>query len=657
MKNMANIWRGNARLGTALALAVGITACGTSEPSEPTRVGGFDPELGFDPAELTAIGGTVTYSVTGTTSGQMTVTLADGDIALIARRTDGLITINDQPVAGAYAATIPTGTPTGTAAVVKKITISSPSAGVANEHVVVDFVNGTFSLGTSTSPGFDVNLQGGTGDKFTIRGRPDSTAVDNIRAGATAINYSPSATADTVRDVLYAGVETLQFALGGGADVFSGEGSVANPVLGGATTVPVRVFGGDGNDTLRGGDGDDFLSGGAGNDVFWMGTADDGADVFSGNAGTDTLSYGGKPTVVAATNLVMTLPTTGGRTNALEISLEADGDEENDGEAGEEDSVVDDIEVVIGGGSDDLIIGGANNDTLYGGAGDDVLVGGLGDDTLNGDAGKDRFWDVAVVFDPDDGWIAGTPAVTGNDVFNGGEGNDTVDYADRTGALTITADGVAANDGESGETDNVKADIERVLGGSGDDTISGGAGDNTLSGGGGADTLNGLGGSDRLIGGLGIDTLNGGDGDDTFDENDKDADGNDDNNRADTFNGGAGRDTVDYSLREGDVSASADGVANDGAADEMGGVYTSTENDNIGSDVEGIVGGLGDDEITGGATSEYLEGNAGADIIDGGAGDDMIWGGDGADSVDCGDGDDFYFDTTTDVGNSRNCEL
>ena len=48
---------------------------------------------------------------------------------------------------------------------------------------------------------------------------------------------------------------------------------------------------------------------------------------------------------------------------------------------------------------------------------------------------------------------------------------------------------------------------------------------------------------------------------------------------------------------------------------------------------------------------------AGADIIDGGAGDDMIWGGDGADSVDCGDGDDFYFDTTTDVGNSRNCEL
>lgn len=657
MKNMANIWRGNARLGTALALAVGITACGTSEPSEPTQVGGFDPELGFDPAELTAIGGTVAYSVTGTTSGQMTITLADGDIALIARRSDGLITINDQPVAGAYAATVPAGTPAGTAAVVKKITITSPMAGTADEHVVVDFVNGTFSLGTATAPGFDVNLQGGTGDKFTIRGRPETTFIDNVKVGDTAINYSTTAAGDTTRDVLYAGVETLQFTLGGGNDVFSGEGSATNPVLGAAVTVPVRVFGGEGNDTIRGGAGDDHLEGGAGNDVFWMSTSDDGGDTFVGGAGTDTISYGGKPTVVAATNLVMTLPTTGGRTNPLTVALEGSSADANDGEAGEEDAVRDDIEVVIGGGGADLLIGGANNDTIYGGAGNDTLVGGLGDDTLNGDAGDDRFWDIAVVFDDDDGWIAGTPAVTGNDVFNGGLGTDTVDYSDRTGALTITADGVAANDGESGETDNVKADVEIVLGGAGGDTISGSAGDNTLNGGGGADTLNGLGGSDRLVGGLGADTLNGGDGDDTFDENDKDDDDEDVANGADTFNGGAGRDTVDYSLRDDEVSASADGMANDGKATVAAAVYTSTELDNISTDVEGIAGGVNDDEITGGATSEYLEGNGGDDIIVGGAGDDMIWGGAGADDVDCGDGDDFYFDTTTDVGNSENCEL
>jgi hypothetical protein len=124
--------------------------------------------------------------------------------------------------------------------------------------------------------------------------------------------------------------------------------------------------------------------------------------------------------------------------------------------------------------------------TLRGAGGDDQLVDGAGADVEDGGPGNDRF-------------TAGK-AASGGDVLNGGPGSDTADYAARTVELSVTLDG-SANDGAAGESDNVAADVERVIGGSGDDTIDAGlavAVANMFSGGPGADTLLGRGGNDML---------------------------------------------------------------------------------------------------------------------------------------------------------------
>ena len=109
-----------------------------------------------------------------------------------------------------------------------------------------------------------------------------------------------------------------------------------------------------------------------------------------------------------------------------------------------------------GGGGDDVLAGGDGNDTLNAGADADRLDGGAGNDTLNGDPGDDMLT----------GGTGGRRASTAAPAL------DTADYSARTVALTIDLDG-AADDGETVEDDNVRPDIERVLGGSGDDTLTG----------------------------------------------------------------------------------------------------------------------------------------------------------------------------------------
>jgi hypothetical protein len=248
--------------------------------------------------------------------------------------------------------------------------------------------------------------------------------------------------------------------------------------------------------------------------------------------------------------------------------------------------------------------------TLNGGAGDDSLRGGQGNDTLNGDGGNDT--------------LRGTG---GADTFSGGDGTDTVTYSGRTTGITASMDGVA-NDGDPGENDNVQSDVENLVGTSGNDTLTGSDGANTLEGGPGNDTLDGGAGDDTLIGGLG----------------------------ADSFSGGEGVDTVSYADAIAPVSASIDGVANDGLP---------AEGDNVQSDVENLVGGGAGDTLTGddgansldgGPGNDTLDGHGGADVLTGGTGDDTITSRDDAvDQVACGDGADVVTADRTDVS-SADCE-
>ena len=160
--------------------------------------------------------------------------------------------------------------------------------------------------------------------------------------------------------------------------------------------------------------------------------------------------------------------------------------------------------------------------------------------------------------------------------------------------------------------------------------VRGGDGNDVLAGGEGADLLSGEGGDDALDGGTGIDLLAGGPG-------------------ADRIGGGTGVifpfpffeeeledlefDVAVYDRRIRPVSVDLDGVADDG---EQG------EGDNVGTDVEGIIGGLGSDTLVGNARANVLIGRGGSDrlvargatdLLDGGGGNDVLSGGGGRDDL------------------------
>jgi Ca2+-binding RTX toxin-like protein len=173
---------------------------------------------------------------------------------------------------------------------------------------------------------------------------------------------------------------------------------------------------------------------------------------------------------------------------------------------------------VYGGYGNDTIIGA---DYAYGEARNDKLYGTDSDSSyFNGGPGKDEMVGAA----PDDTFDQGS-AMDGADTIQGGGGVDEVDYRARVNGINVTVGNGAADDGEPGEGDNVYGDVERVVGGSGDDVLVGSSaaerlygrlGNDELYGGGGPDYLSGGGGADYLDGEAGRDTLYGDDGNDVL---------------------------------------------------------------------------------------------------------------------------------------------
>ena len=251
-----------------------------------------------------------------------------------------------------------------------------------------------------------------------------------------------------------------------------------------------------------------------------------------------------------------------------------------------------------GDGNDLVTLSGAlPNAILNGGNGNDSLTGADGSDTLDGGLG--------------------------NDILKGGNNRDTVTYAGRGSALLLSIDN-SANDGQTGEFDNISTDIETVIGGNGNDRITGSDATNALYGGPGNDVLIGKAGNDLLGGQDGNDTMDGGAG-------------------SDGFFGNNGIDTADYSNRWDALIITQDEVSNDGKAGEY---------DNVHNDVEVIKGGNLGDKITGGSMNNTIFGNGGNDTLVGGGGNDALFGGGGndvltgsagADSLFGEDGDDILF--------------
>ncbi len=281
----------------------------------------------------------------------------------------------------------------------------------------------------------------------------------------------------------------------------------------------IIVNGLDGDDAITIGSGviGSTLNGGNGNDILVGGS---GADVFIGNKGIDTVDYSAR-----AQDLVINMG--GGPTSGANGGSEGDdvrGDVENATCGSGND-------LVQGSSADNLIDGGPGDDTLIANDGDDTLIGNNGNDTLDGKAGAD--------------------------VMNGNKGFDAVDYRFRTEDLVLKIDGKSDSGANGGkESDTIGLDVERVVGGMGNDLIVGSDGDNSITGREGNDTLIGNGGSDSLDGNEGNDSLLGGDGNDVL-------------------TGGSGKD-----YHEGDAGDDTF-IANDGEADTLDG---GSGNDNASAD-------------------------------------------------------------------------
>jgi Ca2+-binding RTX toxin-like protein len=523
-------------------------------------------------------------------------------------------------------------------------------------------------------------LRGGSGGD-NISGNDPSAGLGNILYGGAG--------ADTIdglggRDLIYgeAGVDTLNG--GTGDDVLDG-GTETDTLNGGAGTdevdyssrssnVVVNLAGSGGefgeNDTLaafediRTGSGDDVLIGNGAANTLNAGDGDDkldggfGPDALHGGAGLDEADYSSR------TNPVVVQGFMGG-----------------DGEVGENDVVdLSEIEVISSGNGNDtlgpfdgvlgpnVLNGNGGQDTLSGDFGDDTLNGGAGNDTLNGGTEND-----VLNGGPDDDVLHGDPGVDllsgdagadrldggiGDDTLSGGSGSDTADYSIRVESVSVVLDGVA-DDGQDGEHDQVSTNVENVLGGSGNDFLVGSPSSNSLDGGAGEDLLDGDLGADTLIGGPGTadladyssrtdavnvsldgaandgeagendnvngdvedifggsgnDTLTGSGGDNLFDGGDG----------ADVLHGLGGSDTADYSNRFDPWMSASTAQANDGETGEI---------DNVGIDVENILGGFEDDTLTGNAQANVLDGGDGDDDLDGGLGADTLIGGDGIDDT------------------------
>lgn len=238
------------------------------------------------------------------------------------------------------------------------------------------------------------------------------------------------------------------------------------------------------------------------------------------------------------------------------------------------------IQVEAGDGNDSIQIYGLAG-TLLLGAGDDAMSGATGGLVVDLGPGNDTASPNA---------LQGAPERNGPDEVIGGEGVDTISYAQHFFAVRVSLDDVA-NDGIGAEGDNIRSDVENIDGSMGNDILVGSAGANTIRGLFGGDQLSGLGGDDTFVEGHFSPPYD----------------------KPDTLSGGPGVDTATYAGNSVPKKISLDDVANDGATGEK---------DDVRSDVENLIGGAGGDELTGSAAANVLIGGAGVDRADGGPGVD-----------------------------------
>jgi Ca2+-binding RTX toxin-like protein len=342
------------------------------------------------------------------------------------------------------------------------------------------------------------------------------------------------------------------------------------------------IFGTDYGSYLRGGAGNDILIGGAGNDVL---IGDTQSDTFTGGKGADYFvfsneqaGWGGNDTVTdfnAVEGDKLVFFNTGKTLTSANVHIVASGA---------------DTKVYVDGLDSVALLKNTTTAQVH-----------LSDIVLNTKPYSDNPLDwhqnyvenqPTTPVSKDDVFV-GTSAI---DTFDGGDGNDTVDYSKSSGAVTIDLKAHTALGGDA--QGDVLTSIENIIGS-----------DNAAV----RDMVYGDDGNNIILGLAGQDTLEGGKG-------------------ADWIDGGAGWDTVRYLRSLTGVTVNLGTNVNTGGDAEGDKLYN----------VEAVYGSYHNDDLTGGAGNDTLNGNAGNDILHTGAGNDILIGGTGSDR--------FVFENVTSLG-------
>ena len=447
-----------------------------------------------------------------------------------------------------------------------------------------DIVNGGDGDDILTDIKGDNMLNGGAGDDVFLDTDYNLNIFDG-GAGSDTVSYEGliSLTPNRIE------VLTIDLILGTTSGLSKGDTFISVENIVGSRSRNVLRGDNEAN-ALTGGESNDYLSGRSGDDIF---TGLEGYDEIIGGFGSDTAVYSS----ANASDYIVTETAPG------EYSIEAVGG------TGEGTDTLTGIETIrLGGinGTDyaigDLVNDGTitltNGDDVYSGTlddevinaldGNDIIDGGAGANTLNGDAGND------------------TLISLGNDILNGGTGDDLIEMGGHVFDAATTTDGGADIDTISfstlaqlpsgnlflvldlqGQAYSVRdgstvlyvdqfTNFENATGSEFGDLLQGDAGHNILMGLGGDDNLQGRAGDDIIDGGAGGDALNGGDG----------------------------IDLATYASAMDDVTAIM-GNASLNTGDAAGDSYMSIEN------------------ITGSDFDDTLGGDSNANVIDGGDGVDI----------------------------------
>ncbi|MBM1219448.1 Hint domain-containing protein [Ponticoccus sp. SC2-23] len=488
---------------------------------------------------------------------------------------------------------------------------------------------------------------------------------------------------------------------GGGEDTLAGGDGNDNIQSGSGND---SIDGGAGNDLLYGQGGNDAIYGGTGNDQFFAGT---GTDALYGGEGTDTFQFSdtdGINTVVGGETADAGLGDILNTNSGSDATIIAGGNESGTMTQGGLSVTYSEIEWLqtddgndtvdlTADGSDIKISAYAGDDSVIGGSGANVIDLGTGNDTVDAGAGNDTLFGS----DGDDTFIM--TGTFGDDVITGGEldetTGDTLDASALTGDISLLLSAAETGTLMQGTNEASFSQIETVILGSGDDSVTGSVGNDTVATNTGADTVDMGAGDDTVDLGLldsAVDTvvLQNGDGADVlfnFEAPVYNGDG--------TFTGGDQLDvsglldlggdpvnTGDVVLSDSNGDGSGDAILTfpDGTSVMLVGVSVSTlssplaleamgipldlnytvdgtagddvidftyvddpDGDQIdrgdaldGSNDDIVLAGDGNDEIYAGEGNDVVYGGTGNDVIDGGFGFDTLFGDAGDDIIDFG---------------------